>query len=95
MTTLFVGNLPFDVTETDLRALFKNYGDIEEVRLVNDRVGKSRGFGFVEMRDSEAAERAKSAVDGIQLGGRRLRVNTAQPLEEQKTHPQSKHQRRQ
>jgi RNA recognition motif-containing protein len=84
MKTLFVGNLPFEVTENDLRSLFRSFGEIGGVRLANDRVGKSRGFGFIEMRDASAAERAMSAMNGVEVGGRTIRVNTAQPLEEVK-----------
>ncbi|HEY4339746.1 MAG TPA: RNA-binding protein [Steroidobacteraceae bacterium] len=78
MTTIYVGNLPFDATEPDLRALFERHGTVESVKLINDReTGKPRGFGFVEMAPAEA-QAAIQALNGQQLGGRPLRINEAQ-----------------
>jgi len=78
MTTIYVGNLPFNVTEQDLRALFESHGTVESVKLINDReTGKPRGFGFVDMPQAEA-QTAIQALNGQQLGGRPLRVNEAQ-----------------
>lgn len=82
MTRIYCGNLPFTSTEDDVRALFEEYGTVQEVSLVSDReTGKSRGFGFVEMEDSGAGA-AIQALDGMQYGGRNLRVNEARPREE-------------
>jgi RNA recognition motif-containing protein len=78
MTTIYVGNLPFNATEPDLRALFERHGTVESVKLINDReTGKPRGFGFVEMAPADA-QAAIQALNGQQLGGRPLRINEAQ-----------------
>ena len=78
MTTIYVGNLPFNVTEQDVRALFEGHGAVESVKLINDReTGKPRGFGFVDMAQADA-QTAIQALNGQQLGGRALRVNEAQ-----------------
>jgi RNA recognition motif-containing protein len=78
MTTIYVGNLPFNATEQDLRALFESHGAVESVKLINDReTGKPRGFGFVEMAQADA-QAAIQALNGQQLGGRPLRINEAQ-----------------
>ncbi len=74
---LYVGNLPFDVTEDDLRQLFEQHGGVHEVVLVTDRdTGRPRGFGFVEM-DDEQANAAMSALNGTECGGRSLNGNEA------------------
>jgi RNA recognition motif-containing protein len=74
---LYVGNLPFNTTEDELRELFGQHGNVQSVRVVTDReTGRSRGFAFVEM-DADAAETAIRALNGTQLGGRALRVNEA------------------
>jgi RNA recognition motif-containing protein len=78
MTKLYVGNLPFTVTEDAVRALFAPHGTIEKVSLINDRdTGRPRGFGFIEMSPPDAA-RAMQALDGKDFDGRALRVNEAQ-----------------
>jgi RNA recognition motif-containing protein len=78
MTTIYVGNLPFNATEQDVRALFEPHGTVESVKLINDReTGKPRGFGFVDMAQADA-QTAIQALNGQQLGGRPLRVNEAQ-----------------
>jgi RNA recognition motif-containing protein len=76
---LYVGNLPFTSTETDLQDLFARHGDVDSVKVITDReTGRSRGFAFVEMADASAADDAIRALDGTDLGGRSLRVNEAQ-----------------
>ncbi len=78
MTKIYVGNLPFSSTETELRELFSQHGTVESVNLVTDRdTGRPRGFGFVEMSRADAT-RAIQALNGKALGGRPLRVNEAQ-----------------
>ena len=78
MTTIYVGNLPFQATADDVRALFERHGKVESVKLVNDReTGKPRGFGFVEMPSGDA-QTAIAAMNGYQMAGRALRVNEAQ-----------------
>jgi RNA recognition motif-containing protein len=77
MKTIYLGNLPFTVTEDEVRDLFGQHGEVASVILVTDReTGKPRGFGFVEM-EPEAADRAIGALDGSDFGGRSLRVNEA------------------
>lgn len=75
--TIYVGNLPFNTTEADVRTLFEEYGTVHEVKMITDRgTGRFRGFGFVEMDDDEASS-AISKLDGVDFGGRTLRVNEA------------------
>ncbi len=79
MKSIYVGNLPFNATEDEVRDLFAAHGTVEAVRLMTDReTGRPRGFGFVEMADGDAA-RAIQALNGTELGGRSLRINEAQP----------------
>ena len=80
-TKLYVGNLPYETTESDLQALFAANGDVSTVNIVRDRAtGQARGFAFVEMGDAEGARRAISTLDQHQLGGRSLTVNEAKPM---------------
>ncbi len=77
---IFVGNLDFGATEDSIRALFEPYGAVDRVNLITDRdTGRSRGFGFVEMPDNDAAQRAITALNGSNVGGRPLNVNEARP----------------
>lgn len=78
MKKIYVGNLPWTATEEDVREFFSEYGDVGSVAIIVDReTGRSRGFGFVEMEDSEA-DHAIEEANGQSLGGRTLRVNEAQ-----------------
>ncbi len=78
-TRLYVGNLPFNVAENEVRELFTQVGTVREVYLPIDRdTGQARGFGFVEMSSNEEASKAVQTFDGYSLGGRRLRVNFAE-----------------
>jgi RNA recognition motif-containing protein len=80
--TICVGNLALTTTEHDLRQLFDPYGTVETIRMMTDReTGRSRGFGFVEMPDSQTAHRAIDALNGTSLAGRALTVNEARPRE--------------
>jgi RNA recognition motif-containing protein len=82
MKNLFVGNIPHSTTEAELRALFEPHGAVERVSVVTDReTGRSRGFAFVEMTDPGAADKAVTALDGSDLGGRPMKVNEARPKE--------------
>jgi RNA recognition motif-containing protein len=75
---IYVGNLNFNTTEDGLRDLFSQHGTVISADIVMDRYsGRSRGFGFVEMEDSAAADAAISALDGAEYDGRNLRVNEA------------------
>ncbi len=78
-TKLYVGNLSFQTTESELDDLFAQAGEVESVRIITDRdTGRSRGFGFVEMNE-ENAEKAISQFNGQELDGRALTVNEARP----------------
>ena len=78
MAKIYVGNLPFTASEADIRALFSQHGTVESVSLPTDReTGRPRGFGFVEMSQSDAS-RAIQNLNGQDMGGRPLRVNEAQ-----------------
>lgn len=80
-TKLYVGNLPYETTESDLQALFAAAGQVSIVNIVRDRAtGQARGFAFVEMGDDEGARRAIAELDQHQLGGRSLTVNEAKPM---------------
>ena len=81
-TRLYVGNLPFNATEDDVRNLFAQDGrTVREVKLITDReTGRPRGFGFVEMSPSDA-QTAIQHMNGFQMGGRPLRVNEARERE--------------
>jgi RNA recognition motif-containing protein len=79
---IFVGNLAFTATEQDIRQLFESYGVVDTVNIITDRdTGRPRGFGFVEMPDSRAAQAAIQGLQGKELGGRALNVNEAKPRE--------------
>ena len=78
MTKLFIGNLPFSATEQSVRALFEPHGNIDSLALIKDRdTGQPRGFGFVEMSNSDASK-AMQALNGKDFEGRALKVNEAQ-----------------
>jgi cold-inducible RNA-binding protein len=80
-TKLYVGNLPYQTTESDLQELFETSGVVSTINIVRDRAtGQARGFAFVEMSDSEGASRAITALDQHQYGGRSLTVNEAKPM---------------
>lgn len=77
---IYVGNLPFDASEGDLRTLFAEYGSVDSASVITDReTGRSRGFGFVELSDSSAGATAIEKLDGSEWNGRRLNVNEARP----------------
>lgn len=79
---IFVGNLAFTATDHDLRQLFEQYGAVEKINIIIDReTGRSRGFGFVEMPDSNAAKAAIEGLQGKEFAGRALTVNEAKPRE--------------
>ena len=81
MKKMYVGNLPFNVTEDQLRQVFAQHGTVESVAVITDRAtGQPRGFGFVEMSEADA-DKAMKALDGKDLGGRNLTVNEARARE--------------
>jgi len=88
MKNLFVGNMSFKTTESDLTALFKPFGQVGRVHIAVDReTGRARGFAFVEMPNDEEAAKAIKALDGMEVGGRNLKVNEARPREERGSSP--------
>ena len=79
---IYVGNLAYSLSESELRDAFAAYGEVSSVKILMDReTGRSRGFGFVEMPNQNEAEAAVSEVNGKDVGGRPLRVNEARPRE--------------
>ena len=79
---LYVGNLSFQTTETDLGNMFGEIGEVESVRIITDRdTGRSKGFAFVEMADDATAEKAIAQLNGKEVGGRNLTVNEARPIQ--------------
>jgi RNA recognition motif-containing protein len=79
---IYVGNLPYNATEDQIRELFEPHGNVLSVNLINDReTGRPRGFGFVEMEDG-AADAAVSALQNAVMGGRNLNINEARPRAE-------------
>lgn len=77
---LYVGNLSYNTTETELREAFGAYGQLTSVAVITDReTGRARGFGFVEFATDDDAKAAVAAMDGKELGGRVLKVNEARP----------------
>lgn len=77
-TNLYVGNLTFNTTTSDLERLFGEHGEVTKAQVITDRdTGRSRGFGFVEMASEEAAQSAITALNGRDVDGRQLTVNPA------------------
>jgi cold-inducible RNA-binding protein len=77
---LYVGNLPYEVGETELQEVFARAGSVESVNVMRDQAtGRARGFAFVEMSTDEEAQNAITALNGTQVGGRSLTVNEARP----------------
>src|SRR4029077_3415565 len=80
MKSLFVGNMNFQTTESDLRELFAPFGQVTRIHMAMDReTGRARGFAFVEMPNDAEAAQAMTALDGKELSGRNLKVNEARP----------------
>lgn len=83
MTKLYVGNLPYSTTNDDLSALFADYGTVLSAVIINDRAtGRSKGFGFVELEDDSAAEKAIEEMTGKDIEGRNIVVSVARPKRE-------------
>ena len=80
---IYVGNLPWDLTEEDLREAFAAFGEVETAKIVTDNFsGRSRGFGFVEMPNKEEGTAAISGLNEKDLKGRSIKVNEARPRTE-------------
>lgn len=85
---IYVGNLPFSTSEDEVKDLFSEYGEIQSLKLINDReTGKFRGFGFVEM-EGDSADSAIDGLNGQDFNGRTLKVNEARERREfrERTH---------
>ncbi|MBW7954351.1 RNA-binding protein [Candidatus Gracilibacteria bacterium] len=78
---LFIGNINFKATKENLEEVFAQYGELEEVILVKDEQGRSKGFGFVSYTSEENAQEALKALNGFEIDGRALFVNEARPQE--------------
>jgi RNA recognition motif-containing protein len=77
---IYVGNLPYSLTEDELRAAFSQFGEVSSVNIIMDRMsGQSKGFGFVEMPDNSEADEAIKALNESALNGRNIKVNQARP----------------
>jgi RNA recognition motif-containing protein len=80
---IYVSNLPFAVVDEDLRSYFAEYGEVTSAKVIMDKyTNRSKGFGFVEMSDDTAAEKAIAELNGATIEGRQIRVNVAKPKEE-------------
>ena len=85
---IYVGNLSFQTTDADLNQMFSEVGQVESVQIITDRdTGRSKGFGFVEMSDDEAAAKAIERFNGKEVNGRALTVNEARPMERRDSGP--------
>jgi RNA recognition motif-containing protein len=82
---IYISNLSFGVQDEDLRKLFSEYGEVSSAKIITDKfTGKSRGFGFVEMPDSAAAENAVNGLNNTSIDGRSVKVMEARPKEERR-----------
>ncbi|HEY8386960.1 MAG TPA: RNA-binding protein [Parasegetibacter sp.] len=80
---IYVSNLSFNVSDEDLNDFFAEYGEVTSAKVIMDKfTGQSRGFGFVEMSDDEAAQKAIQELDSAVVDGRTIRVSVAKPREE-------------
>lgn len=91
MTNIYVGNLPYRLSEDELRDAFAQFGEVSSAKIISDRyTGQSKGFGFVEMPGAEEAETAIKSLDGTALGGRNIKVNEARPRPEKRPERQER-----
>jgi hypothetical protein len=82
---LFVGSLPFRLSEAELREIFEQYGEVDSVKIITDKMsGRSKGFGFIEMPSDEDAQKAIEALNGSEVEGRQIVVNKAEDKPERK-----------
>ena len=80
---IYVSNLSFNVQDEDLKSYFADYGEVSSAKVITDKLtNRSRGFGFVEMTDEAAAQKAIAELDGATVDGRTIKVNVAKPREE-------------
>lgn len=84
---IYVGNLPYTITDTDLRETFSRFGEVVQVSLISDRFsGESKGFGFVEMANNSQADAAIRGLNGTDMKGRNITVNQAKPKTDRPSH---------
>jgi RNA recognition motif-containing protein len=77
---LYIGNIPYSISESELTALFANFGEVTSLNIVKDKVtNRSKGFGFVDMPDDSAANAAIAELNGKEVNGRKIIVNEARP----------------
>ena len=77
---IYVGNLPYNVVEEDLKEIFEEYGEVATVKIISDRLtGRSKGFGFVEMENEQEANKAIEELNNAELSGRNIKVNESHP----------------
>ncbi len=80
---IYVGNLNFKLSETDLQEAFETFGSVSEVKIITDKYsGRSKGFGFITMDDADDAKKAIDELNGTELEGREIVVNEAKPRKE-------------
>ena len=85
MKKMYVGNIPYNATEEDLRGLFSEYGEIESLKIMQDQfTGRSKGFGFIEMADEEDAKKAIGTLNGKDFMGKSLTVAEARPQQKRR-----------
>ncbi len=77
---IYIGNLNYKLSESELEQVFTEFGEVSSVKIIKDKfTGKSKGFGFVEMPNSNEGNAAIEELDGAEVGGRNMRVNEARP----------------
>ncbi|MCY1722123.1 RNA-binding protein [Prolixibacteraceae bacterium Z1-6] len=79
---IYIGNLPFNLGEEDLREIFEEYGEVTSTKIISDKFsGRSKGFGFVEMDSDDDANKAIQELNNAEVGGRNIKVNESKPRE--------------
>nr|WP_321356457.1 RNA-binding protein [uncultured Draconibacterium sp.] len=79
---IYIGNLPFNLGEEDLREIFEEYGEVASAKIIMDKfTGRSKGFGFVEMEDDSEANKAIEELNNAEVAGRNIKVNESKPRE--------------
>lgn len=82
---LYIGNIPYSISESELTDLFANFGEVSSLNVVKDKVtNRSKGFGFIEMPDDSAASAAINELNGKEINGRKIIVNEARPKTEKR-----------
>ena len=88
-TKIYVGNLPFNVTDQELKEMFERFGDVEEATVIKNKFsGRSKGFGFVTFTDDAAAKKAMSEMNDKDVQGRQVKVTEAKPFDPDRPRPE-------